>query len=46
MQEFKKFFIETKFSGTGIKKTYAYTSHISKEDLLKKREEYWGLSYS
>ena len=34
--------LDNAFTGQGIKKTFSYISHLSKEDLLKKREEFWG----
>ena len=43
--EINKFSItETSYLGSGIKKTFAYKSHISQEELFKKREEFWGFS--
>lgn len=33
---------KTQQMGKGIKKTYGYKSKVNQEEILKKREEFWG----
>ena len=35
-------YLKNEFSGSGIKKTHAYRTKLTMEEVKKKRDEFWG----